>query len=200
MTDQPQLSRKEREAAQHRCEILAVAVHLFAEHSYHETTMQMVAEAAEFSVGYLYKHFQGKEEMYEAMVRFHMATLDEIIETVENEHLPPLTELRKTFEVVCQHFNNHRDFMRIYHGRLDVGLDDINRRKQEHVEMTADLIAAAIAEGTLREVDPKLLATVVNGATEGLFHELAETRTERPFDDLTDTVFQLVIDPLRISQ
>jgi hypothetical protein len=50
-------SGRDREHARHRREILAAAVRLFAEHGYHETTMQLVAQAADVSVGYLYKHF-----------------------------------------------------------------------------------------------------------------------------------------------
>ena len=44
-------TRRERELARHRQEILDAAVHLFAENGFHPTTMQMIAERAEFSVG-----------------------------------------------------------------------------------------------------------------------------------------------------
>lgn len=199
MTDTPQPTRKEREAERHRREILDVAAHLFAEHGYHETTMQMVADAAEFSVGYLYKHFQGKEEMYGAMVGFHIAIMDEIIDRFEKEHLPPLEELRATYEAICTHFNDHRDFMRIYHQRLATEAPELVERKQKHHEDMIDIFERAMAAGEMKPVDARVLGSMVQGASQELFHELAERDNERPFDELPDTIFGLMIDPLRIS-
>ena len=85
--------------AQHHQDILDAAVFLFAENGYHQTTMQMVADRAEFSVGYLYKHFSGKEEMYQELVRFHLRKMDELMEKVGERELEPLArrkEARKT--------------------------------------------------------------------------------------------------------
>ncbi len=74
MTDPaPQtLTRKEREALRHRSAILEAAESLFAEQGFHATTVQMIADAAEFSVGYLYKHFDGKEDLYRTLVTGHL--------------------------------------------------------------------------------------------------------------------------------
>lgn len=194
-----QPTRKEREAARHRCEILEVAVHQFAENGYHETTMQMIADAAEFSVGYLYKHFPGKDDMYREMVRFHTGIMDEVIAEIENQGLSPLDELRATYEAVCSHFNNHRDFMRIYHQRLDNGVKELMERKEAHFQMMVETFTQAMESGEIRKSDPRLLATAVHGATQELFHELAERDIERPFDGLTDLMFSLIIDPLKTS-
>lgn len=194
----PQPTRKERETERYRCEILDAAVRLFAEHGYHETTMQMIADAAEFSVGYLYKHFPGKEDMYREMVVYHMAVMDEVIAEIEAKDLGPLDELRTTYEAICDHFNHHRDFMRIYHQRLDEGVTELLERKEQHFEKMVEAFTRSMEAGEIRKSDPRLLATVVHGATQELFHELAERDVERPFDDLTDVIFTLIIDPLRI--
>ena len=62
--DPGRLSRRERTRKQHREEILSAATGLFARHGYDGTSMQMIADEAEISVGKLYLHFEGKEDIY----------------------------------------------------------------------------------------------------------------------------------------
>ncbi|MCP4547631.1 MAG: TetR/AcrR family transcriptional regulator [bacterium] len=62
------LSRKERESARHKDEVLAAAMGLLVSQSYHEVTVQQIADAAEFSVGYLYKLFANKDDIYAAVL------------------------------------------------------------------------------------------------------------------------------------
>ena len=192
-------SRRERELARHRRDILAAAVHLFAENGYHETTMQMIADAAEFSVGYLYKHFPGKEEMYRDLVAYHVERMDEILAACRAEQLSPLAELRRVYEATCAHFNDHRDFMRIYHQHIGSGTSCLAARKREHFASMVDLFGRAVAAGELQPVDPRLLAAIVQGASQELFHELASRDVDHPFDTLPDTLFTFIIDPLRAT-
>ena len=197
MTAPPPPSRRKRELARHRQEILAAALRQFADRGYHETTMQMIADAAEFSVGYLYKHFAGKEDMYRALLAYHIEKLDAIEAGYSDGSLAPLDQLRLSFEAVCDHFNNHRDFMRIYHQSIDPAMSGLAERKKLHFARMVDLFQAAIDRGELRQVDPRLLAAAVQGASHGLFRELAERDLDKPFAKLPDILFTFLIDPLR---
>ena len=58
------LSRKEREHLQHRNTMLKAAEKLFIDVGYHETTMDQIAEEAEYSKGTLYNYFENKEHFY----------------------------------------------------------------------------------------------------------------------------------------
>jgi len=191
------ISRRERELARHRQDILNVAEHLFAEHGFHETTMQMVAEQAEFSVGYLYKHFSGKEEMHREMVIYHLSRMDELMAEVEKLGLPPLDKLYRNYQDVSGHFNDHRDFMRIFHKEIAGPCDELVEEKQRHYQMLVTNLDEAVATGALNACDTKLLAAAIQGATKDLFGVLAERSSERPFDELTRVIFSLLIDPLR---
>lgn len=190
-------SRREREQSRHRRDILAAAETLFAEKGYFQTTMQMIAERAEFSVGYLYKHFAGKEEMYQEMVRFHLNRLDELLAEVEARGLAPLEEIRCTYREICTHFNRHRDFMRIFHEEVGGEFGELAASKQEHFRQLAVTLDRAQAAGELRPFDTQLLAAAIQGATKELFGELAERSGENPFDTLPEILFSLLIDPLR---
>ena len=198
MTDHAQSqTRKAREYAGHHQDILDAAMHLFADNGYHQTTMQMVAARAEFSVGYLYKHFSGKEQMYLELVEFHFSRMDEILARALAQESSPLDRIRLSYRLMCDHFNHHRDFMRIYHGEIGGEICRLEQKKSEHHRDLERDLRAAQEQGLLRPVDPALLAAALQGATKELFREFAQRQDEAPFDPLTDLVFSLLIDPLR---
>ena len=74
------LSRKERERAMHRDQILDAARNLLGKKPYTEITVQEIAADAEFSVGYIYKIFESKEDIYVTLVRDQGDSLLRIVE------------------------------------------------------------------------------------------------------------------------
>lgn len=63
-----QLSRKERERFIKRGEILHAATQLFAEKGFMNTTIDDIAEKAEFGKGTIYNYFSSKEEMFSVIL------------------------------------------------------------------------------------------------------------------------------------
>ena len=63
------LTRRERQKLEHRREILDAALVLFAEHGFHNVSMQQVADRAEFSIGTLYNYFENKDDIYRTLLR-----------------------------------------------------------------------------------------------------------------------------------
>lgn len=74
--DETILSRKDRERIFRRKEIMDAAVKYFAEKGFNSTTLEEIAGSAEFGKGTLYNYFQGKEEIYKAII-------DDVIENIE---------------------------------------------------------------------------------------------------------------------
>jgi len=60
----PTKSRKEREKEQRRNEIIVVAERLFLSQGFESTTMDQIANEAEFSKGTLYNYFISKDDLY----------------------------------------------------------------------------------------------------------------------------------------
>jgi AcrR family transcriptional regulator len=78
--------RKERERAIHRAAILEAARNLIARKAYSEITVQEIAADSEFSVGYIYKIFESKEDIYTSLVR---KMGDELLALVDEAVSPP---------------------------------------------------------------------------------------------------------------
>jgi len=73
MPETKKLSRKEREAAWRRSEIIEAAGRLFVSKGYEATSIHEIADASEFSVGTLYNFFENKEDIYFAVIEAEMA-------------------------------------------------------------------------------------------------------------------------------
>ncbi len=195
MTATSQPSPDER--SERRRAILAAATRLFAERGFRPTTMQAVAQAAGVSVGYLYKHFDGKDAMLAAILDWHLERMDQLIAEVQGRRLAPLAELRGTLEAICDHFDAHRDFMRVYHDNLELAVLQAEDRRHGHHRQLADLLERARAAGEIAETDVELLASAVHGASRELFLTLADRPEAAPFSILPGHIFRLLIDPLR---
>ncbi len=65
-----ELTRREREKAQHRRLMLEAAEVVFAQKGFHSATVHEVAERAEFSVGYMYNLFESKKDLFFLMILF----------------------------------------------------------------------------------------------------------------------------------
>ncbi len=62
------LPRKERERLAHRREIIGAAERVFARNGHRGSTVEQIAQEAEFAVGTLYNFFKSKEELYEEVL------------------------------------------------------------------------------------------------------------------------------------
>ena len=109
------LSRREREKQQHRKDILIAAEALFAARGFHETTMEAVAERAQFAVGTLYTFFPGKQELYEALIAFRCSEVfDEIQTAVAAWGDDPVEVLRDYLDKRLTITMKHREFFSLF--------------------------------------------------------------------------------------
>ncbi len=192
----PRPPRRE-DRARHRQAILAAATALFAAHGFRATTMQAIAARAGVSVGYLYKHFAGKDAIFTAILTSHLDRIDELAAEVRQRGLPPLEELRRSLEAIAAHFNANRDVMRIYHDNLDAALAQAADRQAGRRRQLVSVLERAQARGELRAIDHELVAAAILGASRELFLTLGERQGDNPFSILPDLLFALLVDPLR---
>jgi AcrR family transcriptional regulator len=155
------MTRKEREREFKKKEILSAAVKLFAEKGYEYTTLDEIAEAAEFGKGTLYNYFQNKEDLY-------LAILEDIFESF----LFNLKKISKTtrsfydfvYEVIENvlrfHMENQYAFMLLVHERLHVVKntpfeipEKLKKMHQESERIHKKRIREAIKNGEIASLD-----------------------------------------------
>ena len=164
-------TRKERERERHRMEILEAAERVFVRKGYLATTVEEIAQEAEFAVGTLYNFFKGKEELYthvvEKIAQEFMDLLDErvLTEADPNSAIASLIELRLT------HFEEHRGFFRVFFetspgSRLAPGKalpDSCKGLHDRYIETISGIFARGIRSGQFDELDPLYLTLCLEG-------------------------------------
>ena len=83
-------SRRQERKAETRQELLAAAIRLFADHGFHNTSLQQIAEAAGYTTGAIYWHFRNKDDLFlAAFEEFAITRVGEIEEAMTTgETLP----------------------------------------------------------------------------------------------------------------
>ncbi len=168
-----QLSRKEREKRRRRNEVLDAAEELFSLRGFYETTVQDIAERAEFAVGTIYNMFENKDAIYHEIVRIrvreHMDLVKEELRTMSDPQQMLRTLIRAKFDF----FDKHRQFFSIFTRVLHGGptgcshnlSDDGRRLYNEYMELLTDIFRAGISSGRFADHDPALFALSFEGIT-----------------------------------
>lgn len=74
------MTRRERERLMHQREIIDAARSIFARKGFRQTTMDDIAEVAEFGKSTIYNHFNSKEDLFRVVL---IASFDELVSIVE---------------------------------------------------------------------------------------------------------------------
>ena len=105
--------RKAREFQFRRGEILESAEKVFAAKGFHEAKMAEIADAAGFATGSLYQFFEGKEDLYTAMVTGKLGMLYEEVRAAVHRARSPVDKLRALVQAHFRFVENHIDFHRL---------------------------------------------------------------------------------------
>ena len=95
--------RRERDFQRHRNDIMIAAEKLFEEDGYYETTMNKIADRADFSKGSLYNYFESKEVLF-------FDILNEKIETFRKGLTETTNEFLTIEEKICAFIEFYFDF------------------------------------------------------------------------------------------
>jgi AcrR family transcriptional regulator len=173
------LGRREREMRLRRGEILNAAERLFAKKGFFKTSMAEIAQEAEFAVGSLYQFFKSKDEIYVAIMedKFeeYLRRLDQEVDRAKGV----IERIETVISVTLQHFEEHRNFFRIYAtewGGSDCPVkghlgEKIAKLVESHVASLARIMQAGIRQGLFKKMDSYELAYLFNGMMKSFIHQ-----------------------------
>jgi len=168
----PELSRRQREKLRHRREMLEAAEELFASGGYHNTTMQEIAEQADFSVGALYHLFDSKEDLYTSLVEMRMNDYIQLADRHLDEASGPLEKIRTLIATKLQFFKQHRRFFLIFSHQFSkegptghpVMSREFHERYVEYQERVQQIFGDGIKQGVFVDGSPLLMVLCLEGA------------------------------------
>jgi AcrR family transcriptional regulator len=169
-------SKRRKECAElRRSGILSAARCVFAQKGFAESNVDDIAARAGVAKGTLYLYFTSKEQIYMAAFLEDARRLNVVTRERMEAAGTWQGKIRAYLEVRMEYLETHRDFVRIYLGevrRTMVGgapvCSDVFQVFRESEGQLAQVVAAAVATGEIRQVDPGLAAMTVVDLTRGL--------------------------------
>ncbi|MBD3236122.1 MAG: TetR family transcriptional regulator [Candidatus Eisenbacteria bacterium] len=172
------LSRREREYRRHQHEAEQAAERLLAVKDYRDITVQDIATEAEFSVGYLYRLFTNKDQIFAAIIsRRQREGFELVVEIVESR--APARErwhrlIREFFAWAERHAAySAGSFRSLQH--LILGHPELLRaaiaERDRMTEVLISLCKDSIEENVLRASDPERIARTLRAITTGFIKE-----------------------------
>ena len=165
----PLLSRKEREKNIRQREIFLAARELFVLKGYHNTTLEEIAQQADFGKGTIYNYFKSKEELFLGIINELAA---EMVELARASIKTTPGGARQKFRAyaaaniayLCENSDLYQVVMREIH-RLD-SVEHDNRFKaikagiKKVWAILAEPLSAEIKTGKIKKYDPIKLASL----------------------------------------
>lgn len=152
--------------------ILATAAKLFAQKGFYATGMRTIARRAKVSIGAIYHHFKGKEEILEGILRKEIERRGLFLEELRAQGLPLQEQVRQIFRMHFALLKEERDAARLFfRERFDPNptlRKKIQELYDEVAEYVAQLIREGITAGEIAPCQPILTAYAVLGMVESV--------------------------------
>jgi AcrR family transcriptional regulator len=155
------LTRRQREFYVHQQEIIIAARALFIKNGYYNTTLEEIAQHAQFGKGTIYNYFGSKEELFQGIIDELTA---EVLSIAENTIATTPGGAREKFTAYGKSMIIHaraqtdlfnvlmREFAHLHPG--DARLKEIHRRAHSLWNILAKPLRVAMRRGEIRHVDP----------------------------------------------
>lgn len=177
------------DARRNRAALLAKAKEVFESGTFFDLRFDDFAALAGVGVGTLYRHFPTREALAEAVYHEEIVTLCERARRLQ-ETLPGDEALATFLHSMVDHIATHFGLARTLATLMATSPEARTDSSEALEQAVTDLIAAAIAEGTVRDdVDAGAVMMALHGI--GAAHDRPAWRTE------ADGVITLLLDGLR---
>jgi AcrR family transcriptional regulator len=142
-------------------QLLAIACRLFAHKGFDATSLRDIAEAAHITKAALYYYFPNKDTLYERIVIESLQALVDTARAAVDRAPTPTEKLRAFMRASARRLEEHRDawlagsnafWQASNTGQRGQAL----RLRDEYEQMLRSCIAAGVAAGELRPVDPAM--------------------------------------------
>jgi AcrR family transcriptional regulator len=151
-------------------EVLRAAARLFSEQGFRQATLEDVAAALNVTRPALYHYSRSKDELAAKCLDIATAQIDEAIETARR-HKSGREQVavffRRYAEIICDDFG--RCFVLVNRREYGPELQVVNRGHQRRYDRAVrEMVQAAVADGSFRDVDPADVSRALFGAFNGI--------------------------------
>ncbi|MBC7097728.1 TetR/AcrR family transcriptional regulator, partial [Candidatus Bipolaricaulota bacterium] len=143
-----------------------------ARQGFHGTGMRQIASAAGVSIGAIYHHFKGKEELLFAIIQKEFSELKGFLEELIREGLPPAEIIRRLVERHFADLRARRQVMQVVQREWFSPTSSLRLRfrnlSEEIVSFVQGLLEQGMATGQIRPCNPVVAAHAILGMVMGI--------------------------------
>jgi AcrR family transcriptional regulator len=163
-------------------QLMAFAVHRFAEHGYHPTSVAEIVQALGVGKGVFYWYFSSKEELFGEILRDAQHDLRRRQQQAIDDASTPLERIERGVRASMEWSAEHRDLLTLFQfAASEERFAPALRRGQEvFVADAARHVKEAIAEGQIPDADPVLIAHAMFGLSTHLARTYLHESREDP--------------------
>jgi len=201
------MARRQRIALERQARmdlILDSAERLFAEKGYHETSINDIAEGADFSRTSVYQYFRSKEEIYVHLLDRYTDLLGERVATATAAAQTTPDKIRAYLAALRQLMIEKPSFFELYfiqrrelEPRLSTELQSVLSTKQRVFEnVFRDFYRVGIEKGEVRDIGVKDASNLFFAQISGmlLLHQYFEGEFDVTLDDHLDRSLELYLE------
>ena len=187
---------KRLSAEERRATIITVAKRLFAHTGFHGVSIDDIVSEVGVSPAILYRHFESKEELYQAVLQEFSATRESYIEAVVADDIGFEQVLRGMTTVFVSSITSHPDMLKMeMHSQLDGSSSSqdffLNRWKSftDYIEFSLNELQAA---GKIKPINAQAAALMY----QGIIREVLLLKCMQHSDRLKNTPIALLVDEI----
>lgn len=171
--------RREIIKERHKQEIIQAALYLFGRKGYKDTTIEEIAEQAQFSKGAIYSYFESKKELFNEILKMLFDKVQTFAEEAKNLNGNAKEKLKTYALNVVNYFisENRHSFNVMVQTVMQMNAEDregaknyVMRRLKQINQILIAIVATDIKNGNLKNLHPNVIVTTFNGILRDLIY------------------------------
>lgn len=200
----PKIVNKEEKKAQ----ILEASIKVFSKKGMNDTKISDIAEEASIGKGTIYEYFKSKDEIFTASFYYFMEKLEACISHRLYRIHDPLEKMRAYFSAWTEMFEgDYLEYLEIVldfwaegvRERSDSWMIDLNKFYSENRDMLDNLLSDCVSKGEIRQVDTKLIASIMLGTLDGILIQWVMDRKAFNMKEAVVLFVETMIDGLKLT-
>ncbi len=174
-------------------EIIESAAGLFSQKSYHDVTMDDIAEKVGVAKGTIYLYFDSKEKLYLEILEETYEEIESILEKETAKSDPGPMKLKKVLTLIFKFYLQNLDVLRIL-SRDETHLIREHYEFTEHwrlrrIKLYRKILEKGINEGSFRPSNTELTALIIFGLVRSVMFYY---KSEKSAESIAEEVFSMI--------
>ena len=205
------MTKSENKPHDRTIEIINASIEAFAEHGYHNTTIQDIVNKAKFnSVGTIFRYFPRtknsvKDDILKAIFEEKITLLTESVRQKTSLETTPLGKIKAFLDHHFEHLKNEEELAKVLQVELRQShhfLQDYDHKKlQDYLKILDEAIEQGQQEGVLKSsIPPKVVRWAIFGAIDEISTTWVLTQRAWPenLEDISSYIMTMFFDGLKV--